>query len=275
MSTVDDMQRAEALQHIARTVGLASDAPLEAIAVEVEGVMMRLKTQEGAISRLGAEKRQANAATELAQDRAGAALVEQMQAAAAEHQREHAAQADRIAAVKASAAEGWRIVDDLHVMLKTRGEQLAGWRERALAAEAGDAAGGLLPACDGDALLIEAGGVDALRERIVALEAERDEFRGYLGAIVKLFDAGLAEYRQIPELVSNLEAQRVELVAAVKHSDAVCDSARAEVARLQPMALNGARYKRERDAQRRLVRMLRAERAAAQRWLVEEAAAPF
>jgi hypothetical protein len=49
----------------------------------------------------------------------------------------------------------------------------------------------------------------------------------------------------------------------------------AEIARLQPMALRGAQYKGERDAQALRIRLLRSERRAVQRLLMEEAEAPF
>ena len=146
--------------------------------------------------------------------------------------------------------------------------------ERIANLEAGRFGGdGLLP--PGDAPVVEADGVAVLRERVLTLEAERDEFRGYLGAIVRLFDAGLAEYHQIPELVDRslreataragrLQTERDEAKRAVE-----CESQSFDA-----MREHSARMKQERDAQRRLVRMLRAEREAVQRWLVEDAEAP-
>ena len=122
---------------------------------------------------------------------------------------------------------------------------------------------GLLP--PGDAPVVEADGVAVLRERVLTLEAERDEFRGYLDAIVRLFDAGLAEYHQIPELVDR----------SLREATARAGSLQTERDEAKRAVECAARMKQERDAQRRLVRMLRAEREAVQRWLVEEAEAPF
>ena len=69
--------------------------------------------------------------------------------------------------------------------------------------------------------------------------------------------------------------------AGVEHAGALCGlteqhgEALAEIARLQPMALRGAQYKGERDAQALRIRLLRSERRAVQRLLMEEAEAPF